>query len=175
MELIFQAVELESKPNNQQNLQLVNTSLENILNQSIAQWKKQAQRRNIDLDIVIPQQLPHIVSEPKMLSQALTGLMERFIRNLSNGGKFKVLILPVGNQLKLQFFSEVTSSQNPSKCLGKLLLFQPETGRLSLSNDVNKNLFQFLGGKLTVKEKQNKGEVFTIFLPLNTHSKNTAS
>ena len=168
MELIFQAVELESKGHKKQRVQLVNTCLENILNQSISHWKKQAQRRNIVLDIAIPQKLPHIVSEPKILSQALSGLMERFIRNLPSGGHFKVLILPVGNQLKLQFLSECNYYNHSSKCLGKLLLFQPETGSLSLSNDVTKNLFHILGGKLTFKQKADKGEVLTIFLPLNS-------
>lgn len=92
MELIFQVVELESQPHNKQAVKLVNTCLDNILNQSISLWKKQAQRRNISLDIAIPQKLPHIVSEPKILSQALNGLMERFIRSLPSGGNFKVLI-----------------------------------------------------------------------------------
>ena len=55
-----------------------------------------AQRRNISLDIIIPQKLPHIVTEPKILNQALNGLMERFIRSLPSGDNFKVLILPVG-------------------------------------------------------------------------------
>ncbi len=170
MELIFQAVEFESKPNHKPTVHLVNTCLENILNQSIAQWKKQAQRRNIVLDIVIPKKLPQIVSEPKILSQALGGLMERFIRNSPSGGDFKVVILPVGNQLKLQFLSEFNFYQSGNrKCLGKLLLFQPETGNLSLSNDVTKNLFQTLGGKLTIKQKPDQGEVLTIFLPLNNH------
>lgn len=167
MELIFQAVELESQSNDKKTVQLVNTCLENILNQSISHWKKQAERRNIVLDIVMPQKLPHIVSEPKILSQALSGLMERFIRNLPSGGHFKVVILPVGNQLKLQFLSESNYHNHSSKCLGKLLLFQPETGSLSLSNDVTKNLFHILGGKLTFKQKADQGEVLTIFLPLN--------
>jgi K+-sensing histidine kinase KdpD len=171
MELIFQAVELESKTNKQEQLKLIKTCLEDILNQSISHWKKQAQRRNIVLDIVIPEDLPQIVSDPKILTQALNGLMERFIRNLPSGSNFKVVIFPVGNQLKLQFLAESNYHNNTSKCLGKLLLFQPETGNLSLSNDVTKNLFHILGGKLIVKQKPNQGEVLTIFLPLNRHHK----
>ena len=166
MELIFQVVELESKPTEKKSINLVNTCLENILNQSVNQWKNQAQRRNIILDIVIEKNLPNIVSEPKILTQALNGLMERFIRSLPSGDNFKVMILPVGNQLKLQFLSESGYHKNSSKCLGKMLLFQPETGRLSLSNDVTRNLFHTLGGKLTIKDKPGKGEVLTIFLPL---------
>lgn len=166
MELIFRAAELESKTAVQCAVKLVPISLEQILNQSIPNWKKQAERRNIILDIVIPQKLPQIVSEPSMLSQILTGLMEKFTRNLPSGGNFKVLILPAGNQLKLQFFSESNINNDPEKCLGKLLLFKPNTGSLSLSHDVTKNIFHALGGKFIIKQKPDRGEVLTIFLPL---------
>lgn len=166
MELIFRAAELESKTAVKCAVKLVPISLEQILNESIPHWKKQAQRRNIILDIMIPHKLPQIVSEPSMLTQILTGLMEKFTRNLPSGGNFKVLILPAGDQLKLQFFSESNIHHDPEKCLGKLLLFQPNTGNLSLSNDVTKNIFHALGGKFIIKQKPDHGEVLTIFLPL---------
>ncbi|NCO76248.1 MAG: HAMP domain-containing histidine kinase [Cyanobacteria bacterium] len=171
MELIFRAAELESKPIKQEQVKLISTSLEEILNQTIPTWKKQAQRRNIILDIIIPHKLPQIVSDPAILTQILGGLMEKFIRNLPSGGNFQVLILPAGNQLKLQFLSESNFNNDHVKCLGKLLLFQPETGSLSLSYDVTKNIFHALGGKLTMKQTQDKGEILTIFLPLG-NSKN---
>ncbi|BAQ64886.1 sensor histidine kinase KdpD [Geminocystis sp. NIES-3709] len=166
MELIFRAAELESKSSQKSEVKLVPISLEQILNQSIPNWKKQAERRNIILDIIIPNKLPQIVSDPNMLTQILTGLMERFTRNLPSGEHFKVLILPAGNQLKLQFLSESNVNNEQVKCLGKLLLFQPNTGSLSLSHDVTKNIFHALGGKLIIKQKPDKGEILTIFLPL---------
>jgi hypothetical protein len=169
MELIFRAAELESKTAVKCAVKLVPISLEQILNQSIPNWKKQAERRNIILDIVIPHKLPQIISEPSMLSQILTGLMEKFTRNLPSGGNFKVLILPAGDQLKLQFFSESNINNDPEKCLGKLLLFKPNTGSLSLNHDVTKNIFHALGGKFISKQKADRGEVLTIFLPLGNN------
>ncbi|MGI0482568.1 sensor histidine kinase [Geminocystis sp. CENA526] len=169
MELIFRAAELESKTAVKCAVKLVPISLEQILNQSIPHWKKQAQRRNIFLDIVVPHKLPQIVSEPSMLTQILTGLMEKFTRNLPSGGNFKVLILPAGDQLKLQFFSESNINNDPEKCLGKLLLFKPNTGGLFLSHDVTKNIFHALGGKFIIKQKPDRGEVLTIFLPLGNN------
>jgi len=166
MELIFKAVELESQSNHPSAIKLVPISLESILNQIIPSWQKQAQRRNIILDVILPQKLPQIVSDPAILSQILSGLMEKFTRSLPSGCHFKLLVLPVGNQLKLQFLSESNFHYSHSKCLGKLLLFQPETGSLSLSNDVTKNIFHAIGGKFTIKQKPNKGEILTIFLPL---------
>lgn len=166
MELIFKAAELESKPIKEEQVKLVPTSLEEILNRTIPSWKKQAKRRNIILNVVIPQQLPKIVSDPVILTQILGGLMEKFTRNLPSGGNFEVLILPAGNQLKLQFLSDSNFNNDQVKCLGKLLLFQPDTGNLCLNHDVTKNIFHALGGKLTIKQKPDKGEILTIFLPL---------
>jgi signal transduction histidine kinase len=167
MELIFRATELETvSQQNNKKVQLVPISLEQILNTTIPRWQKQAQRRNIILDIIVPHKLPQIVSDPAILTQILTGLMEKFTRNLPTGGHFKVLILPAGNQLKLQFLSESNLNNQQTKCLGKLLLFQPDTGSLCLSTDVAKNIFQALGGKLVIKQKPDKGEILTVFLPL---------
>ena len=62
--------------------------------------------------------------------------------------------------------SQCPYENNPLKALGNLLMFQPETGSLTLNLDVTKNLFQALGGKLIVRQKPEFGEVLTVFLPL---------
>jgi K+-sensing histidine kinase KdpD len=122
------------------------------------------------LDVILPKQLPTILGNPAMLEQVLTGLMEKFTKTLSTGGKITVQVTIAGNQLKLQLLSISNYPINPLKSLGQLLMFQPETGSLSLNLDVTKNLFQVMGGKLTVKQKEQTEEVLTIFLPLkNTY------
>lgn len=166
MELIFRAAELETKPRKQQEVQLTSISLEQVLQQSIPRWKKQAQRRNVMLDFILPQKLPQIVSDPAMLDQVLTGLMEKFTRSLPTGGKIEVQVTTAGSQLKLQFLSEYVDQENPLKALGQLLMFQPETGSLTLNMNVTKNLFNALGGKLIVRQRPQQGEILTIFLPL---------
>ncbi|WP_069789872.1 sensor histidine kinase [Cyanobacterium sp. IPPAS B-1200] len=173
MDLIFRVAELEATPHKQKELNLVPVCLEQILNQTIPIWKRQAQRRNIVLDFIVPQKLPQVVSDPVILTQMLGGLMEKFTRNIPSGGHFQVLVLPSGDQLKLQFLSESNLNNNQVKCLGKLLLFQPETGSLSLNPDVTKHIFNVLGGKLIIKQNQNKGEVLTVFLPLGKQKRTT--
>ena len=168
MELIFRAAELETRPFEQQ-MQLTPISLENVFQQSIPCWKKQAQRRGVDLDVVLPQKLPTVVGDPGMLKQVLTGLMEKFTRSLPHGGQIRVQVTTAGNQLKLQFLPQCVPA-NPLKSLGHLLMFQPETGSLSLNLDVTKNLFHSMGGKLIVRQRPQQGEELTIFLPLVTSS-----
>jgi hypothetical protein len=166
MELIFRAAELETKPVKEEQVRLVPISLEQIFVQNIPSWKKQAKRRNVTLDIILPQKLPQIVSDPAILTQILTGLMEKFTRNIPSGGEIKVLISTAGNQLKLQFLPPSNYENNKVKSLGQFLLFQPDTGSLCLNLDVTKNIFHALGGKLIVRQKPKQGEILTVFLPL---------
>ncbi|ACK67689.1 histidine kinase [Rippkaea orientalis PCC 8801] len=166
MELIFRATEVNNSPQETKPRHLVSTSLEEVLQQSIPRWKKQAQRRNVMLDVVVPKKLPQVVSDPAMLDQVLTGLIEKFTRSFSDGGQIRIQVTTAGHQLKLQFQTESHCPHNPLKALGKLLMFHPNTGSLSLNLDVTKHLFHELGGKLIVRQRSEYGEVFTIFLPL---------
>ena len=171
MELIFRAAELETTPVKQKRVQLIPISLEQVLQQSIPRWKKQAQRRNVMLDFILPKKLPQVISDPGMLDQVLTGLMENVTKSLPSGGQVRVQVTNAGNQLKLHLVSKCTRQSNPLKSIGQLLMFQPETGSLSLNLEVTKNLFHVLGGKLIVRNRPKQGEVLTIFLPLdNLHT-----
>jgi K+-sensing histidine kinase KdpD len=117
-----------------------------------------------------------IATDPTMLDQVLTGLIDRITHRLPPGSHIQVQVTPAGHQLKLQFQSQPLSPPKEGKAklgfapavrsIGQLLMFQPETGNLSLNMAVTKNLFQALGGKLTVREHPQEGEVLTIYLPL---------
>ncbi|WP_446377071.1 sensor histidine kinase [Coleofasciculus sp. E2-BRE-01] len=182
MELIFRAVELETKAVKETPVNLTSMSLAQIFQTSIPHWQKQAQRRNVSLDVVLPQNLPTVVSNPSMLDQVLTGLVENFTRTLPAGGHIQVQVTPAGDQLKLQFQSQPNPDNSGNldkfgqstcqtlKSIGQLLMFQPETGSLSLNLNVTKHLFQALGGKLIVRQRPQTGEVMTIFLPLEVRN-----
>lgn len=172
MELIFRAAELESTPPTAKPVHLVQFSLEQAFHQSIPRWQEKAKRRNVDLNFTLPPQLPKVVSDPAMLDTVLTGLIESCTRSLSTGGHIDIKVSTAGNQLKLQVLSQANNAENPLKSLGQLLTFQPATGCLSLNLDVTKNIFQALGGKLTVRQRQEQGKELTIFLPLGNASKN---
>lgn len=173
MELLFKAAELETcAAAKSANTHLTPMSLDQVLQQSIPRWQQAANRRNLTLDVVLPQQLPTVVSNPNMLDRVLTGLMENFTRNLPAGSHIQVQVIPAGDQLKLQLSPQPqcqhTDSATPPirKALGQLLMFQPETGTISLNLNATKHLFQAIGGKLIVRQRPQYGEVLTIFLPL---------
>jgi hypothetical protein len=171
--LIFRAAELETSQANLMPVRLTPTSLASAISSCIPRWQKQASRRNITLDVVLPQKMPSVVSDPTMLDQVLTGLIENVTSSLPLGSHIQLQVIPAGHQLKVQLQSQADSSgklpvsgQPAIKSIGQLLMFQPETGNLSLNLSVTKNLFQALGGKLIVRHKPQQGEVLTIFLPL---------
>ncbi|BAZ49896.1 histidine kinase [Nostoc sp. NIES-4103] len=181
MELLFKAAELETSTSvKSANTQLTPMCLDQILQQSIPRWQQAANRRNLTLDVVLPQQLPTVVSNPNMLDRVLTGLMENFTRSLPAGSCIQVQVIPAGDQLKLQLLpqfqcEDASKAATPAppirKALGQLLMFQPETGTISLNIAATKHLFQAIGGKLIVRQRPHYGEVLTIFLPLEVSNK----
>lgn len=182
--LIFRAMELETNQAKAVSMNLTPVSLAQIFQDNLPRWQKLAARRNLTLEVSLPQPLPTVVSDPTMLDQVLTGLIDRFAHTLPMGSQIQVDVSLAGEQLKLQVSSCSTSAQSGSsrashnygsawqqvapvlKSVGQLLMLQPETGNLSLSLSVTKNLFQALGGKLTVRHLPRQGEILTIFLPL---------
>jgi signal transduction histidine kinase len=174
MELLFKAAELETCTTAKSgNTQLTPMSLDQVLQQSIPRWQQAATRRNLTLDVALPQQLPTVVSNPAMLDRVLTGLMENFTRSLPPGSSIQVQVIPAGDQLKLQLSPQLDCQDTTRtitlpirKSLGQLLVFQPETGTISLNISATKHLFQAIGGKLIVRQNPKYGEVLTIFLPL---------
>ncbi len=173
--LFFRAVELETTKDAHAPVHLTSTSLTQVLNSCIPRWEKQASRRNLTLDVILPQKMPSVVSDPSLLDQVLTGAIDNFTSTLPAGGQLRVEISLAGHQLKVELHSQTHASVNSEspvsgtqalKSLGQMLMFQPETGNLSLNLSVTKNLFQALGGKLIVRNRQQHGQVLTIFLPL---------
>jgi hypothetical protein len=182
MELLFKAAELENSTSvKSTRTQLTPMCLDEILVSSIPRWQQTASRRNLTLDVVLPQKLPTVVSNPMMLDRVLTGLMENFTRSLPPGSHIQVQVMTAGDQLKLQLLplpqgrnnsiGKISATPPIRKALGELLMFQPETGVISLNLAATKHLFQAIGGKLIVRERPQHGEVLTIFLPLQEELK----
>ncbi|MBD2112706.1 HAMP domain-containing histidine kinase [Nodosilinea sp. FACHB-141] len=176
--LIFRAVELETDRTARPRSPLSAISLNQLFDDAIPRWQQQASRRNLSLTVNVPPCLPMVNSDPAMLTQVLTGLIDRFTHSLPPYSHIELAVTLAGHQLKLQFQSlPPTGSDDqlkhdpfssPFKALGQLLMFQPETGGLSLNLNATKNLFQALGGKLIVRQRPQAGEVLTVFLPLET-------
>jgi len=176
--LIFRAVELETMESDRPRSSLTPIALTQIFQNAIPRWQQQAHRRNLSLDVALPPDLPRVTSDPTLLNEVLTGVVEWFTQCLPPQSHIQMSVTLAGHQLKLQFEAESTAMacsvngdgnnhRQPLKSLGQLLMVAPETGGLSLNLDATKNLFEFLGGKLIVRQRPQQGEVLTVFLPLD--------
>jgi K+-sensing histidine kinase KdpD len=174
--LIFRAIELTTTPSASLNHSLTTLSLQQLFTQKMARWESILERRSLEFEVALPEDLPAIaIRDPNMLDQVLTGLIEQLSHTLPFGSQISLQITLAGEQLKLQLRSVIPdheeetakSSKSMLKAVGQLLMLQPETGNLSLSLPATKEIFNFLGGKLTVRQSPPRGEVLTMFLPLD--------
>ncbi|MGD1860809.1 MAG: sensor histidine kinase [Leptolyngbyaceae cyanobacterium] len=177
--LIFKAVELETAERDRPRSALTPIALSQIFTDAIPRWQQQAQRRDLKLDVNLPPDLPRVTSDPTLLNEVLSGVVEWFIQCLPPHSHVHMGVMLAGHQLKLQFESESLDSKcahgrqsatrrPPLKAVGQLLSVVPETGGVSLNLDVTKNLFELLGGKLTLRHRAEQNDVLTAFLPLDT-------
>ncbi len=169
--LIFKAVELEASTHKGHRSCLTATALSDIIESAIPQWEQAATRRNLNLEVTLPRNLPMVASDPTLLQQVLTGLVELFTHTVRPKGQIQMHVMSAGDQLKLEFQAAVNplcDQHSPTlKSLGKLLMFQPDTGGLSLNLQTTKALFAALGAKLTVRERPG-GITWMVFLPIET-------
>lgn len=172
--LIFRAIELTTTPSASLNHSLTTMSLQQLFAQKMARWESILERRSLEFEVALPEDLPAIaIRDPNMLDQVLTGLIEQLSHTLPLGSQISLRITLAGEQLKLQLRSAIPDSEDTKssksmlKAVGQLLMLQPETGNLSLSLPATKEIFNFLGGKLTVRQSPPRGEVLTMFLPLD--------
>ena len=166
--LIFEAAQLDSYP-----IILEATQIEEILSDGFMRWQEHAGRRQISLEMILPTEIPAILSNNLLLSQVLNGLVDRLVRSFPPDSHIQLILTSAGEYLKLQFQSQVTQQGGGDlpllKAVGQWLMLQPETGTLSLSLPTTKTLLKALGGKLTVRMHATSaaydGEILTIFLP----------
>lgn len=177
--LIFRAVELETMERDRPRSSLTPIALNQIFNDAIPKWQQQAERRNLKLDVTLPPHLPRVTSDPTLLNEVLTGVVEWFTQCLPPQSHIHMGVMLAGHQLKLQFEAaplnghcsteaDASYRRPPLKSVGQLLSVVPETGGVSLNLDVTKNLFELLGGKLILRQRPEQGDVLTAFLPLDT-------
>jgi hypothetical protein len=178
--LIFRAVELETETGRSLAVAAGPISLHQVLEDNIPRWQTQVSQHNLTLNVNLPPHLPMVMADATMLDQMLTGIIDRITHSLVAGGHIDLQVKTAGHQLKIQFQSYPSTSQNTAsaeevlamptapRAIGDVLIVQPETGNLSLNLSVTKNLFQALGGKLIVRQRPQQGEELTIFLPMET-------
>ncbi|QPN67008.1 HAMP domain-containing sensor histidine kinase [Synechococcus sp. CBW1006] len=167
--LIFHAAELQRQPESDESghgerERLARTDLSALLRQLEPLWQRQLERRGLQFELQVADELPPVLSDPSRLETMLGGLVDRFSRGFSGGSRVRLSLQPAGNRLKLQICSEGTRPQRPEdhRRVGPVLSWDPETGSLQLSRQATQRLFHRLGGRLA----ERSGSDITVFFPV---------
>ncbi len=149
-------------------LPLTSLSLGELLQAMWPDWVHRSQRRAIALTLDVPRDLPLCTSHPDRLQSLLGGLLDRLVRSLPPGSAVLLQGREAGAYLKLQFrVQRVGAEAGLVQAVGQWLVWQPETGTVSLSLAAANTLLQSLGARLSVRLATSPydDEVLAVFLP----------
>mgnify|MGYP001192279630 CR=1 FL=1 len=169
--LIFNAAELVSGQISPPEV-LTSINLGEILNKLSPYWIKQLERRGISLKLVVPDELPEVLSNSEKLELMLGGLIDKNTRGLNEGSTLILELRPAGQKLKLQLIvlkkgmqkkeQQINLKQKGSD-IGLVLNWNPQTGSLQISQSATQKLLASLGGHVT--KRRDTG--LTVFFPIS--------
>ena len=135
-------------------------------------WIKQLERRGISLKLVVPDELPEVLSNSEKLELMLGGLIDKNTRGLNEGSTLILELRPAGQKLKLQLIvlkkgmqkkeQQINLKQKGSD-IGLVLNWNPQTGSLQISQSATQKLLASLGGHVT--KRRDTG--LTVFFPIS--------
>jgi signal transduction histidine kinase len=150
-------------------VKIVPINLERVIWEVLGFLKKEAEYRNINLNVLVPADLPHIQSDRGKLQQILLNLFNNAFQALPDGGRLEIRAAPAPDDQVA-----ITITDNgcgiPDKDIKQI--FEPffttrgmfEGTGLGLS--ITYGLVRKLKGTIAVRSKVGKGTTFTVTLPL---------
>lgn len=155
-------------------IRIQKVNLKEIISDVLAFHKKEAEYRNINVNVDIPEENIEIESDRGKLQQILLNLVNNAFQAMDNGCRLNILA-------KREDYDRVAISISdngcgmPEEALPKI--FEPffttkEWGRgTGLGLTITSGLIKKLHGDISVKSVQNEGTTFTITLPVHNQEK----
>ncbi len=146
--------------------------LEILMNEVVGFVGKEAEHRNINIDISMDKNVPSIESDRGQLQQVFLNIVNNSVAAVTDGGKIDISIVSA----EVNFVAVVVTDNGsgiPKENLKNI--FEPffstkgEFGT-GLGLSITKDIIEKLGGRIDVKSQVNKGTSFTATLPLKSTS-----
>jgi two-component system, OmpR family, sensor histidine kinase BaeS len=134
-------------------------------------WAESARQKQIVWEVVLPDDIPIIQTDPDRLAQALSNLVNNSIKFTPAEGK--ITLTTRLEKAELQFLVSDTGAGIPAE--DQRYLFVPfyrrtqstrEASGLGLGLSITKSIIEALGGKISLISTPGVGSTFTITLPL---------
>ena len=143
-----------------------------IVKRSLDLFKKQVEKKSLDVSVDLPRSLPKVLADPEKLSQAFINLMDNSIKQTPPGGKIAIKAEEKDDKFVVISVSD-TGSGLSEKTLAELFenfyredkLDSPELGWTGLGLSVVKHIVEAHNGKTAVMIEPKKGSTFSFTIP----------
>jgi signal transduction histidine kinase len=163
-------------------LSLTRISLQRLVEEPFRQATVLAKKKDISLDLRLPEESPIIRADSYKLQRALTNLLSNAVKFTPRGGTISMLVdvrhPEVGEEASPEVLIEVIDSGDGIPPHDLPFIFDPyyqantqNSGMGSgLGLAIVKRIIAAHGGEVSVKSKLGQGSRFAIRLPLSVHS-----
>jgi len=139
----------------------------------VENFSHQAQERNVNLQLDIPDRLPTLIGDGDRLAQVFTNLVDNALKFTPQNGAITLTAKKVGDEMELSVSD--SGSGVPKEALPRLFdrFYQVDESRAGgaghgtgLGLAIVKEIVQAHGGRIGVRSDAGQGTTFTIHLPL---------
>ena len=151
-----------------------------LLRGIVEKFSPQAQKAGVELSVVVPDGLPHLVADGDRLAQVFTNLVDNSLRFTPSGGRITLTAKKAEGGIELSVAD--TGAGVAGEALPRLFdrFYQADTSRADggttamrhgagLGLAIVKEIIQAHGGKIGVRSQVGLGTTFTIRLPLENN------
>ncbi len=146
-------------------------SVEKILEEVLGFLQKEAEYRNITVNLDVPAGIPEFQSDRGKLQQIFLNIVNNAFSAMDTGGKLDIEVRQVDNH---DIATRITdngcgmSEEDLGKIYEPFFSTKTKTGGTGLGLSITYGLVQELGGKIQVTSKKGVGTTFTVSMPLKT-------
>jgi NtrC-family two-component system sensor histidine kinase KinB len=148
-------------------MQLV--SAQTLCQKAVAVMKLQADEKNIELSVKLPDGLPDVRADANRITWVLINLISNALRYTAGGGYIKVMVEQAGAQLHLSVRDNGAGIpyEFQSKIFDKFVQIKTDktVGGSGLGLAISKEIVRAHGGTIWVESTPGKGSTFTFTLP----------
>jgi len=153
--------------------QLQPLGIRKVLDEVLVFLGKEAEFRNISLNIAIPETIPQIVCDRGKLQQVLLNIINNAFAAMDSGGQLRIKAQECKKGGVVMAISDDgcgISDTHLKEIFDPFFSTKTAEGGTGLGLSITYGLVQELGGQIRVKSRENKGTTFTVLLPLAPQS-----
>jgi two-component system, NtrC family, sensor kinase len=130
----------------------------------------EAKNRGIDVEVIIPDDLPPIESDPSHLQQIFLNIINNGFAAMGQGGHLSIVLSTQnGSDIQVSFEDNGCgiSRDDLKRVFEPFFTTKSQTGGTGLGLSITHGLVQKIGGRIRVESKTDRGTRFVLTLPVN--------